>query len=316
MAGLFKRMGGGWSLVLVVAVGVVAAATALAVVEQRFNDCTLVGPGAYPQTFGQLNHTTANGHLVMLGGDGDANNPKWFHVKEAGNFVSAYYNTLNDPGYLQRTATQKADDIEAYLADVFDGDGGGGYPVGIPTWLVINEISNGLWPNNQTYRTWVRGVASRLKNTYGHKVVMLAPFETAITNNADWQGLATNAYIGIEAYLSGREIRAQNYSVAWCQNYYQNCKNSYLARGIPASKLFLTEHFGWTPSTSSWGRASVLENEWHQAIDARSQAAKNVGFAGFVAYGWGSYDETNFDPDYFDDHQAPFANTYNDWALP
>ena len=291
--------------------------TAFAVVEQRFNDCTLVGPGAYPQTFSQLNHSTANGHLVMLGGDGDVNNPKWFHVKEAGNFVAAYYNDLNSPGYLQRTATEKADDIEAYLEDMFDGDGGGGvYLVGVPTWLVINEISNGLWPDNQAYRTWVRGVAARLTQTYGHKVVMLAPFQTAITNDADWQGLAANSYIGVQVYLSGREIRAQNYSVAWCQNQYQTSKNSFLARGVPASKLFLVEHFGWTASTAGWGRASVLENEWHQAIDARSTAAANVAFAGFVAYGWGSYNEDNFDPDYFDAHQAPFADTYNDHFLP
>jgi hypothetical protein len=315
MKGKVKLVGGTRGLLLLLVMGTLVA-TAGAVVEQRFNDCTLVGPGAYPQTFGQLNHPSANGHLVMLGGDGDVNNPKWFHVKEAGNFVCAYYNDLNSPGYLQRTATQKADDIEAYLEDMFDGDGGGGYPVGVPTWLVINEISNGLWPNNQTYRTWVRNVASRLKNTYGHKVVMLAPFQTAITNDADWQGLAANAYIGIECYLSGREIRAQNYSVAWCQNQYQASKNSYLARGIPASKLFLTEHFGWTSDTAGWGRASVLENEWHQAIDARSEAAQNVGFAGFVAYGWGSYDEDNFEPDYFDDHQWPFADTYNDYVLP
>ena len=303
--------------VLVIAMLTTAFVTSVdGVVDQRIDDCTLVGPGAYPQTFGQLNWTSPNGHLIMLGGDGDAANPKWWHVKNAGNFVCAYYNNLNEPGYLQRTATQKADDIHNYLLAMFNGDGGGGYPVGIPTWLVINEISNGLWPDNQTYRTWVRGVVARLAQTYGHKVVILAPFETAITNNADWQALAGNAYIGIEAYLSGREIRAQNNSVAWCQSYYQNCKNTYLNRGVPASKLFLVEHFGWTASTASWGRASVLENEWHAAIAARTQAARNVGFAGFVGYGWGSYDELVWDPAYFDAHQWVFANTYNNYTVP
>ena len=49
---------------------------------------------------------------------------------------------------------------------------------------------------------------------------------------------------------------------------------------------------------------------------ARSTAAKNVGFAGFVGYGWASYDETNFESDYFDAHQSPFANTYNNHNLP
>src|SRR5687768_16078235 len=101
------------SLLLFVVGVICCGVTAFAVVEQRFNDCTLVGPGAYPQTFSQLNQPSANGHLVMLGSDGDVNNPKWFHVKEAGNFVAAYYNNLNDPGYLQRTAAQKADDIAA-----------------------------------------------------------------------------------------------------------------------------------------------------------------------------------------------------------
>jgi hypothetical protein len=253
---------------------------------------------------------------VILGGDGNASNPKWYHVKAAGNFVAAYYNDLNSPGYLQRTATQKADDIHNYLASVFDGDGGGGYPVSIPKWVFINEISNGVWPNNQTYRTWVRGVASRLKNTYGHNVVMLAPFQTALNNDADWQGLASNAYIGVQCYLSGREIRAQNYSVSWCQSQYQTSKNSYLNRGVPASKIFLTEHFGWSADTTEWGRSSVPEADWHQAINARTQAARNVGFAGFVGYGWGSYNEDNFTPQHFDSHQAPFANTYNNYTLP
>src|SRR5688500_6459290 len=112
MKGMFRLIDRirGWLLLLLLVLGTLAflpyGKRAGAGLDQRLVDCTLVGPGAYPLTFGQLNWENANGPLVMLGGDGDANNPKWFHVKEAGNFVCAYYNTLNDPGYLQRTAAQ------------------------------------------------------------------------------------------------------------------------------------------------------------------------------------------------------------------
>jgi hypothetical protein len=87
--------------------------------------------------------------------------------------------------------------------------------------------------------------------------------------------------------LSGQEILAQNFSVSWCQGVYQSSITSYNALGIPTSRLILGEHFGQTLSNAGYGRSGVSSNNWDSAINARSQAALDAGFAGFIGYDWG-----------------------------
>jgi hypothetical protein len=228
-----------------------------------------------------LNWVSPNGHVLAMGTDTYRST-----VNGNGNFIAAYYDTLNDPGYLQRTATQKADDIHQYCVDRFTNTGV------ITTWIVINEISAGTWPNNQTYRTWVHDVVHRLKNTYNHKVILLSPFQTVSANAADWQAVSQDAYVAVECYLSGEELREDGRSSiadmqAWAETQYQASKNSYLNKGVPSSKLFLVEHYGQTFSGTGWGRAGTTTSTWKNCIRARCRAIKNVGFAGTLSYCWG-----------------------------
>jgi hypothetical protein len=255
-----------------------------AAADRRFEVATFCCPCTpedhlcQPQ-FDHLNWATnasrPNGHFLAMGSD--ARRPE---IKANGNFLAAYYNDLNT-GWTTMTGAQKADDIENnYILPKFTTTGVK------PTWLIINEISAGTWPNNQTYRTWVGDCVARLKNTYNHEVIICSPFGNPAANNADWQRVSTYAYIGIEKYLSGQEINANGNSVSWCQNLYQGSKNSYINRGVPANKLYLVEHFGQTLANTGWGRSGCSYAGWDNAINARSTAARNVGFAGFVSYAW------------------------------
>lgn len=274
---------------LVTAATFVAICTpAEATYDYRFDIATFCCPCSDPDQyfcqgqFDALNFVTTNGHVVAMGSDAHR-----AELNANGNFLACYYNSLNSPGYLQKTATQKADDIHNYDVANFTNTGV------ICTWIVINEISAGTWPDNQTYRTWVHDVVHRLKNTYGHKVILLSPFQTVAANDADWQAVSQDAYIAIECYLSGEELRQDGRTTiaqmkAWAETQYQASKNSYLARGISSTKLFLAEHYGQTFSGTGWGRAGTTTSTWTNCIIARCQAMHDVGFAGTVGYAWGS----------------------------
>jgi hypothetical protein len=257
-----------------------------AVYDYRFDlavmCCTCGDKYFCPAQLDALNWVSSNGHVLPMGTDTYRST-----INGNGNFIAAYYDTLNNPGYLQKTATQKADDIRAYVEDRYTNTGV------ITTWILLNEISAGTWPNNQTYRTWVHDVVHRLKNYYGHKVILFSPFQTVAAHNSDWQAVSADAFIAIECYLSGEELREDGRSSiaemqAWAETQYQTSKNTYLNRGISSSKLFIAEHYGQTYSGTGWGRAGRTTGTWKNCIRARCRAIKNVGFTGTVSYGWGS----------------------------
>src|SRR6185295_9326085 len=69
---------------------------------------------------------------------------------------------------------------------------------------------------------------------------------------------------------------------------------SYINRGVPANKLFVTEHFAnnalFTDNGTpiQWGRNNMASaSDWDQVIMIRQDAIYNVGFDGFLAYNWG-----------------------------
>lgn len=265
-------------------VAIISCLHVQAAADRRFDvatfccPCTIEDHLCQPQ-FDVLNWPTnasrPNGHFMAMGSDARRS-----EVNGNGNFLAAYYNTLNT-GWTTMTGAQKADDIENnYIIPKFT-------TTGVKTkWVILNEISAGTWPDNQTYRTWVGDVVARLKNTYNHEVILLSPFGNPGKNDADWQRVSTYAYIGVEKYLSGQEINANGNSVTWCETQYQGSKNSYLNRGVPSGKIYLVEHFGQTEWDTGWGRSGVSYAGWDNAINARCTAARNVGFAGFVSYAW------------------------------
>lgn len=233
--------------------------------------CTLESHMCQDQ-FNALNWPSANGHYLAMGSDAHKDD-----VSGAGNALAAYYDTLND-NYPTLSGIEKADDIENRLTSYF--------PSGAPEWVILNEISSSMWQSSQDYRDWVKAVVHRLAVTYAHKVILYSPFQTVSGNSADWQAVSGDAYIAIEAYLSGEEIKNHGFSVSWCESQYSAAKQSYLARGVAAERLFLGEHFAQTLAGTPYGRSGLSLPEWDSAMNARHTAIRNTGFAGFVGYAW------------------------------
>lgn len=274
---VLRRFRAAVSLVTILALNVAC----LGVADRRFDittfNCT---PDGSPDHFceGQfdvMNWASANGHFLAMGTDN-----RRADINGAGNFLSAYYNDLTGL-YGTYTGTQAADQIEAYVLANYTNSGVK------PTWLILNEISAGLWPNNSGYRAWLRTLVARLKNTYHHEVILFSPFQNPGANGADWAPLSQNCWIAIECYLSGQEINATGNSQAWCEAQYAASKQSYVNLGCAASRLYLAEHFGQTLTNTGWGRSGVSYAGWDNAIRVRARAARAVGFAGFCGYAWG-----------------------------
>ncbi|HUS66265.1 MAG TPA: hypothetical protein VMZ28_17045 [Kofleriaceae bacterium] len=203
-------------------------------------------------------------------------------IRSVGNYQAYYVNDFNHDaaghGWTMVTAAARADEMVERCEAAF--------PTICPKWFLINEISSSAWQNNQAYRTWVAGVARRLRVTHDKQPIVFAPFAAPGANGDDWQALAAHAYIGVENYLSGAEIKAHAFSQTWCRGQYQASIDAYGARGVPKSRLVLTEHFGNTRADKPWGRGGVSDADWARAIRVRAAAAGALDFAGFASYAW------------------------------
>ena len=249
--------------------------------------------------FDVLNYPSMNGNFMMTSTDN--HRPE---MVANGNSLAEFYNWLQQryDAHTTKDGNLAADEIDAYVVSNSANNG----PK--PTWLILNEISSSLWsanagpPSISTYRTWLMDVVTRLHDHYGYEVVALAPFQNPGANDASWQALSQVAYVGIECYLSGTEVwnNGSSYAsrVAWAQGQYQASKTSYLNRGVPASRLFVTEHFANNEATyvdgqgnvqtTGWGRAGLASAaDWDSVLQIRQDAILNVGFDGFLAYNWG-----------------------------
>lgn len=272
--------------------------------DLRFDVCSFCCNCAYPVHFCQdqfdhLNFVSTNGHYIAMGADTYRS-----QIVAHGNVLAAYHNDLNT-SYTVKTPAEKALEVNQYVQSNCGSSG----PA--PVWLLMNEISSGLWPSNQTYRTWVCDVAHELKNTYGFNVIMFAPFSAPTANDADWTRLGADAYIGVENYLSGEEIQAQNFSVSWCQAQYQTSITNYTARGVPRDHIFLTEEFQETVSGTAWGRSGVSVADWIHAITVRQTAAQNIAFSGYITYDWSHNNMSATD-----DELLQFEDAYAGQSLP
>lgn len=249
--------------------------------------------------FNILNYPSLNGHYLMTSTDG--HRPE---MVSNGNTLAEFYNWVQQryDAHATKDGNVSADEIDAYVTSNSNNNG----PK--PNWLIMNEISSSLWsanagsPSLSTYRTWLIDCVTRLHDHYGYNVVMLAPFQNPGANNLSWQALSQKAYVGIECYLSGTEVMAggTDYSsrVAWATSQYQASKQSYLNRGVPASKLMVIEHVGNTNTTytdgsgthnTGWGRAGLASaSEWDSVLQIRNDAIRAVGFEGFMTYAWGN----------------------------
>jgi hypothetical protein len=265
-------------------------------------DCTADGSDPHfcqPQ-FDHLNWWTANGHYLAMGSD--AKRPE---VTAQSNACAVYYDTLTDLYNSGYTGAAAADQIQNYCVSNWSNNGV------VPYWVVLNEISTSLWPGNSAYRTWLINCVTRLHDTYGHATILFSPFKNPYQNGADWQTLTAKCRIAIEGYLSGHDINASGNSVSWCQTQYQSFKNSYTALGVASSQLFIAENYAQTVSGTNWGRSGVSYAGWDNAINARTTAQRNVGFAGSIGYGWGKNAMLVSEAD-----MVHFEYTYAQHALP
>ena len=171
--------------------------------------------------FDHLNWPTTNGHYLAMGGDTHR-----LELATNGNALAIYYDTFNT-GSSTNSAAQQAALIQQYATNGFTTTGPR------PDWIVLNEISSSLWQADAAYRIWAADVVRELKTNYSLNVILFSPFATVSANNADWQAVASNAWIGIENYLDGAQIKSQGYGVSWCQGQYQNSITSYMNRGVP-----------------------------------------------------------------------------------
>jgi autotransporter-associated beta strand protein len=262
---------------------------------------------SFEATFGQaqfdvLNYPGINGRYMMTSTDN--HRPE---MVANGNALAEFYNNFNadynHPTAERRTPAEEAAHINTYTLNNSTNNGVR------PEWLILNEISSSQWqlnpgvPSQSEHRTWVIDTVTLLNDVYGYKVITYSPYETVGTLNApSWQALAAKSYIAIESYQSGTEVWNSGTTnaarLAWVQGKYQASKNTYLAAGVPESRLFISEHFANNAATFinnqdevqavGWGRAGLPSAaDWDQVIMMRQDAMYNVGFAGFLAYNWG-----------------------------
>ena len=244
-------------------------------VEVTTFGCDCLATNSFGQDhFDALNIPSANGKFLALTTDA-----RRLQIAAQGNVLAIYHNDLNT-GWTTNSPEQSAANFNQYALNNHTSTGPR------PDWIAMNEISSSQWQNNPEYRAWLIETMRLLHETYHFNIILYAPFSNPGANAASWSALSNHVYIGIENYLSGEEIKAQNFSVSWCQTKYQSSINSYVNVGMPRDKLVLTEHFAHTLSGTGWGRSGVSSNEWDLAINARSKAALNVGFAGCSSYAW------------------------------
>lgn len=252
-----------------------ASATPDLRVEVTTFGCDCLATNSFGQDhFDALNIPSLNGKFLALTTDA-----RRLQIAAKGNVLAVYHNDLNT-GWSTNSPAQSAANFNQYVLNNHTSTGPR------PDWIAMNEISSSLWVNDPNYRAWLIETMRLMKETNHFNVILFAPFANPGANAASWTALSNYVYIGVENYLSGEEIKAQNFSVSWCQSQYQSSVNSYSSLGMPRQKLVLTEHFAHTLSGTGWGRAGITSNEWNQAIVARSQAALNVGFAGYSSYAW------------------------------
>jgi hypothetical protein len=198
-------------------------------------------------------------------------------VLAADNVQAVYVDDMNT-GYGSMSGVARADALMAKTKLDF--------PTVVPKWFFINEISAGSWPDQAGYRSWVVAFAKRLSQHHGRSVIIAAPFRTPGHHADSWKALSSYAYVAAEVYLTGAEINKSGNSVAYARGKYQESIDAYARVGVPKSRLMLVEHFGNTAAGADWGRAGVSEAGWKNAIEARSTAAGDLGFAGFISYSW------------------------------
>src|SRR4029079_1413488 len=256
-------------------------------------------PGADPH-FGQaqfnvLNYPSINGNYMMTSTDNhrpemiaNNNNLAEFYnnfPRIGSDSAPSDYNKQKAAGGLDPVA--EADEINSHTVSNSTHNGAR------PTYLILNELSAGLTYTDANYRQWVLDTVTRLHDTYGYHVRTYYPFANPASGiDGFWQALASKSNIAVEKYLSGTGImnHGTDYAsrLAWAQAQYAWSITAFGNRGVPASKLFVSEDFANTVTGTVYGRSGLSDSDWETVIQIRQDAIYNADYAGFLAYAWGS----------------------------
>lgn len=211
-------------------------------------------------------------------------------VEDAGNAV-AHYDNASLSGATQGAAGQGAWLTPGHLDRVVERILEHRAREGFTTpWIFLNEISASVWGRTPGYRRWVVALAERLAAA-GLRPVVFAPFKFPTRPVEEWRQLGRAGFIGIEGYLDSARVAsvAPEQRAAFCRSEYAKMLRAYEAQGVPASRLFLTEHFAQTRRGQPGGprgRWGIQAEHWASVIRARSEGAAALPFGGHVTYAW------------------------------
>jgi len=214
-------------------------------------------------------------HYIAVTDDGHKDD-----IEKAGNEMSYYVNSMNDGYYKKKSATVWANYLYKDACTKFEGC------KNVPKWWILNEISASKWGNGvKKYQDYVVGLTKALK-AKKLNIIVAAPFDAPKRAGPQWKALSQLGYIGIENYVSGKELKANKFSMPWLKAQYQKSVTAFKKFGVSSSRLFAFESYGSTLPSKPFGRAGISSAEWVKTITMRAAAIKAAHFKGFISYGW------------------------------
>jgi len=201
-------------------------------------------------------------------------------IRKSGNEIAYYHNSMNDGFLKKQSGATFGASMYRTACQIF------GSCKKVPKWWIINEISAKRWGSgNAAYIKYVTDLTKTLAAKKLH-VIVAAPFDNPQRNSDGWNLLARYGYIGIENYVSGKELKAQHFDANWLKAQYQMSVDAFKAFGISKKRLFVFESYGSTLANKVFGRAGISTKDWIKTIQMRAKAIHAVKFKGFISYGW------------------------------
>jgi hypothetical protein len=280
-------------------------------------------------------------------------------IKDRGNFIGHYVNELNPSaacaqaeswsnkgcaggsgcGWRCMSGAARGDQIVDETIAVYGADRA-------PKWIALNEAWSLLYQDDAVgidYRTWIRDLTKQMAARGTRPILYVQQRSSAAGPYTLLNETAKYAWIGVEAYLSGREVIdapgecAPPYDANnWCVQQYTQIRNAIRSSATPAiphERLVMIEHFATntlyfvasngTTMKSGWGRAydddpnspthgAPSTTSWNTVIERRALALKALpSLFGVGSYAWSSNGSGTGSV-----HRVQFAETWVGVQLP
>jgi len=281
-------------------------------------------------------------------------------IKERGNTVGHYVNELNPSasctvaeawtpdkgctggsgcGWRCIRGADWADELVAREVETY-----GSYPA--PALMALNEAWSLLYESSDAgiyYRQFLRDLVVQLEARGRLPLLYVQQRTSAAGPFTLLSEIGDHALIGVEAYLSGREVLAAPHQCAppydgsnWCTQQYARMRNAIRNTGsppIPYGRLVMLEHFAtnkWhytdtngNRATAGWGRAydddqasptfgTPSVSAWNLVVERRARAVKALSsLGGAASYCWACNGSGTGSV-----YRVEFAGTYSAIPLP